>query len=35
MLSAETAAGKHPIEAVKMMSDVIGFTEKAIKRKEV
>lgn len=28
MLSAESAAGKHPIEAVKMMNDIIKFTEK-------
>jgi pyruvate kinase len=27
MLSEETAAGKHPIEAVKMMNEVIKFTE--------
>ena len=27
MLSAETAAGKYPIEAVQMMSDIINFTE--------
>lgn len=27
MLSAETAAGKHPVEAVKMMDRVIKFTE--------
>ena len=27
MLSAETAAGKHPLEAVKMMNQIIKFTE--------
>ena len=27
MLSAESAAGKHPVEAVKMMNDIIKFTE--------
>jgi len=27
MLSAETAAGKHPVEAVRMMNDIIRFTE--------
>ena len=27
MLSAETAAGQHPVEAVKMMNDIIKFTE--------
>ncbi|MFA5239280.1 MAG: pyruvate kinase, partial [Phycisphaerae bacterium] len=31
MLSAETAAGKHPIEAVQMMNDIIIFTEKSLK----
>jgi pyruvate kinase len=31
MLSGETAAGRYPVEAVKMMSDIIKFTEKAIK----
>ncbi|MCM8796677.1 MAG: pyruvate kinase [Candidatus Omnitrophica bacterium] len=29
MLSAETAAGKHPVEAVKMMNQIIKFTENA------
>ena len=29
MLSAETAAGKYPVETVKMMNDIIKFTEKA------
>jgi len=28
MLSAETAAGKYPVAAVRMMNDIIGFTEK-------
>ncbi|MDD5327587.1 MAG: pyruvate kinase [Phycisphaerae bacterium] len=31
MLSAETAAGKHPVEAVQMMNDIIIFTEKSLK----
>jgi pyruvate kinase len=32
MLSAETAAGKYPVEAVRMMSDIISFTEKSLQR---
>lgn len=28
MLSGETAAGAHPVEAVKMMNDIIKFTER-------
>jgi pyruvate kinase len=28
MLSGETAAGKHPVEAVKMMNDILKYTEK-------
>jgi pyruvate kinase len=32
MLSAETAVGKHPVEAVRMMSDIIKFTEKSLPR---
>jgi pyruvate kinase len=35
MLSAETAAGKHPLEATKMMSDIIMFTEKSLKSKKI
>ena len=30
MLSAETAIGKHPVEAVKMMNAIIKFTERSI-----
>jgi pyruvate kinase len=29
MLSAETAAGKHPVEAVRMMDNVIRSTERS------
>lgn len=29
MLSAETAAGKHPVEAARMMNEVIRFTERS------
>ena len=32
MLSAETAVGKHPVQAVRMMSDIIKFTEKSLPR---
>ncbi len=35
MLSAETAAGRHPVEAVQMMSDIIMFTEKSLKSKKI
>jgi len=35
MLSGETAAGKHPVEAVQMMSDIIKFTEKSLKCKQI
>jgi pyruvate kinase len=35
MLSGETAVGKHPIEAVRMMSDIIRFTEKSLKCKQI
>ncbi len=35
MLSAETAAGRHPVEAVRMMSDIIRFTEKSLKTKQI
>ncbi len=31
MLSAETAVGNNPVEAVKMMNQVIKFTEKAVR----
>ena len=30
MLSGETAAGKHPVESVQMMTDIIEFTEKSL-----
>ena len=29
LLSAETAVGRYPLEAVKMMYDIINFTEKS------
>ncbi len=35
MLSAETAAGRYPVQAVRMMSDIIKFTEKSVKRKDI
>ena len=35
MLSGETAAGRHPVEAVQMMSDIIKFTEKSLKREQI
>ncbi|MBN1391963.1 MAG: pyruvate kinase [Sedimentisphaerales bacterium] len=35
MLSAETAAGKHPVEAVRMMRDIIAFTEKSLASKKI
>ena len=35
MLSGETAVGKHPAETVQMMTDIIKFTEKSIKRKQI
>jgi len=35
MLSGETAVGQHPIEAVWMMSDIIKFTEKSQKLKDI
>ncbi|MFH0790402.1 MAG: pyruvate kinase [Candidatus Omnitrophota bacterium] len=31
MLSAETAVGKYPVETVRMMNQIINFTERAIK----
>lgn len=31
MLSGETAAGKYPVETVKMMNKIIGFTERSLK----
>jgi pyruvate kinase len=33
MLSAETAAGRHPAEAVRMMNEIIVFTERSIRKK--
>jgi len=35
MLSAETAVGRHPVEATQMMSDIIMFTEKSLKSKKI
>jgi pyruvate kinase len=32
MLSEESAAGKYPVEAVKMMEKIIRYTEQHIKR---
>jgi len=32
MLSAETAAGKYPVESVKMMNDIIKYTEAYMRR---
>ena len=34
MLSGETAAGKHPVEAVKSMSEIAEFTERGIDYKQ-
>ena len=34
MLSAESAVGKHPVETVMMMNNVIKFTEKHLSKKE-
>ncbi|MCG8431964.1 MAG: pyruvate kinase [Candidatus Omnitrophica bacterium] len=33
MLSAETAAGKYPVESVRMMNDIIKYTEKAVRER--
>ncbi|MBU0684174.1 MAG: pyruvate kinase [Candidatus Omnitrophota bacterium] len=33
MLSAESAVGKHPVETVEMMNNVIKFTERHLKKK--
>jgi pyruvate kinase len=35
MLSGETAVGKHPVETVQMMNDIIRFTEKSQKRENI
>jgi len=35
MLSGETAVGQHSIEAVRMMSDIIKFTEMSQKREDI
>jgi pyruvate kinase len=35
MLSGETAIGEYPAEAVQMMSDIIKFTEKSQKLKDI
>lgn len=35
MLSAETAVGRYPAQTVKMMSEIIGFTEKWSARKSI
>jgi len=35
MLSGETAVGKHPVEATKMMKNIIKFTEKSQKLKDI
>jgi pyruvate kinase len=35
MLSAETAAGRYPAQAVQMMSDIIRFTEKSLKSGQI
>jgi len=35
MLSGETAVGEHPVEAVQMMRNIIRFTEKSIKHKDI
>lgn len=35
MLSGETAVGQHPVEVVQMMSDIVKFTEKSLKRKNI
>ena len=35
MLSGETAVGQHPIEVVRMMHDIIKFTEKSQNREDI
>jgi pyruvate kinase len=35
MLSAETAIGHHPVEAVKMMNQILKFTEASFKKNQV
>jgi pyruvate kinase len=35
MLSGETAVGKHPVEAVQMMKNIIKFTEKSQKLQDI
>ncbi len=35
MLSGETAVGKYPVETIKMMSDIIEFTERFIDKRPV
>lgn len=35
MLSGETAVGKYPVETVQMMNNIIKFTEKSLKLKQI